>query len=216
MVPARGDGDGAALSSDVDLGAPDRIVRCDRIDFPPGGIAYRHTHPGGGIRRLLFGSIHIDAPGHSSTYGSGEAWFEGPDYPVRAIASDSEPTAFVRVMLVPGVGAQGGDVEAVVTNAKTADGTGLVMKAGMRPPSYQVSGTLPPLLFFMVYRTVSDIGVLSACTGGGRTRHPGCSPRGSAARRASSTRAAMSLRANPRSFKAKPRFSATVMCGYSA
>jgi len=31
--------------------------------------------------------------------------------------------------LVPGVGAQGGDVEAVVTNAKTADGTGLIVSS---------------------------------------------------------------------------------------
>jgi len=31
--------------------------------------------------------------------------------------------------LVPGVGAQGGDVEAVVTNAKTADGTGLMVSS---------------------------------------------------------------------------------------
>jgi len=31
--------------------------------------------------------------------------------------------------LVPGVGAQGGDVKAVVTNAKTADGTGLVVSS---------------------------------------------------------------------------------------
>ncbi len=32
-------------------------------------------------------------------------------------------------LLVPGVGAQGGDVEAVVTNAKTADGSGLVVSS---------------------------------------------------------------------------------------
>jgi orotidine-5'-phosphate decarboxylase len=32
-------------------------------------------------------------------------------------------------LLVPGVGAQGGDVEAVVTNAKTADGTGLIVSS---------------------------------------------------------------------------------------
>jgi orotidine-5'-phosphate decarboxylase len=31
--------------------------------------------------------------------------------------------------LVPGVGAQGGDVEAVVTNARTADGTGLIVSS---------------------------------------------------------------------------------------
>ncbi|MGH8076023.1 MAG: orotidine-5'-phosphate decarboxylase [Lysobacter sp.] len=32
-------------------------------------------------------------------------------------------------LLVPGVGAQGGDVEAVVTNSKTADGTGLIVSS---------------------------------------------------------------------------------------
>lgn len=94
--------EGAVLTGDVDLGAaPGWIVRCDRIDFPPGGVAYRHTHPGAGIRRLLFGSITIDAPGHTSTYGSGEPWFEGAGYPVLATAADSEPTAFVRVLVLP-------------------------------------------------------------------------------------------------------------------
>ena len=41
---------------------------------------------------------------------------------VRAIVGDVP-------FLVPGVGAQGGDVEAVVTNAKTANGTGLVVSS---------------------------------------------------------------------------------------
>ena len=41
---------------------------------------------------------------------------------VRAIVGDMP-------FLVPGVGAQGGDVEAVVTNAKTADGTGLIVSS---------------------------------------------------------------------------------------
>ena len=41
---------------------------------------------------------------------------------VRAIVGDMP-------FLVPGVGAQGGDVEAVVTNAKTADGTGLMVSS---------------------------------------------------------------------------------------
>jgi orotidine-5'-phosphate decarboxylase len=41
---------------------------------------------------------------------------------VRAIVGDLP-------FLVPGVGAQGGDVEAVVTNAKTADGTGLIVSS---------------------------------------------------------------------------------------
>ena len=35
----------------VDDAARGRLaVRCDRVDFPPGGVAYRHTHPGPGIR----------------------------------------------------------------------------------------------------------------------------------------------------------------------
>jgi orotidine-5'-phosphate decarboxylase len=41
---------------------------------------------------------------------------------VRAIVGDLP-------FLVPGVGAQGGDVEAVVSNAKTADGTGLIVSS---------------------------------------------------------------------------------------
>ena len=55
-------------------------MRCDRVDFEPGGIAYRHTHPGPGIRYLLFGAITIDSLGAEHTLGPGEAWFErGPD-----------------------------------------------------------------------------------------------------------------------------------------
>ena len=41
--------------------------------------------------------------------------------------------------LVPGIGAQGGDVEAVVTNAKTADGTGLIVSSS-RAILYASSG----------------------------------------------------------------------------
>jgi hypothetical protein len=93
----------AALGADVELDpASDWLVRCDRIDFPPGGIAYRHTHPGAGIRRLLFGSIRIEGPDdHVADYEAGGAWFEGFDYPVLATASATEPSAFVRVMVLP-------------------------------------------------------------------------------------------------------------------
>jgi orotidine-5'-phosphate decarboxylase len=41
--------------------------------------------------------------------------------------------------LVPGIGAQGGDVEAVVSNAKTADGTGLIVSSS-RAILYASSG----------------------------------------------------------------------------
>jgi len=86
-------------------GAPgpgDWVVRCDRVDFPPGGIAYRHVHPGPGIRRILSGALTIDrGDGEPRTYREGESWHEGADDPVLATASASEDTAFVRVMVLP-------------------------------------------------------------------------------------------------------------------
>jgi quercetin dioxygenase-like cupin family protein len=99
------DGDapaGALLSSEVELDSSTQwLMRCDRVDFQPGGIAYRHVHPGPGIRYLLFGEITIDSEGAVHTYGPGEPWFErGPD-PVLATTSEREPSAFARVLLLP-------------------------------------------------------------------------------------------------------------------
>ena len=96
-----GDGAGAALATELDLDPEiDWIVRCDRVDFPPGSIAYRHVHPGPGIRRLLYGELTIEADDSRHTYGPGVAWFEDAGYPVLATASDREDTAFVRVLLL--------------------------------------------------------------------------------------------------------------------
>lgn len=79
----------------------DSLLRCDRVDFPPGGVAYLHTHPGPGLRVLLTGRIRIDTQGASHEYGPFEWWYEtGPD-PVYAAASETEPTAFVRVLVLP-------------------------------------------------------------------------------------------------------------------
>ena len=77
------------------------LMRLDRVDFPPGGVAYRHTHPGPGIRCLLFGSIRIESGGETHEYGPFEPWFESGPEPVFAAASSTEPTAFVRAMLLP-------------------------------------------------------------------------------------------------------------------
>jgi len=77
------------------------LMRCDRVDFPPGGIAYTHTHPGPGIRCLLRGQIRINVEQKESVYAPGQCWFEsGPD-PVLALASETEATSFVRVMVLP-------------------------------------------------------------------------------------------------------------------
>jgi quercetin dioxygenase-like cupin family protein len=77
------------------------VVRCDRIDFPPGGIAYTHTHPGPGIRYLLAGELEVETEGHARFYGSGGAWFESGPEPVVARASAHLATSFVRVLVLP-------------------------------------------------------------------------------------------------------------------
>jgi len=95
--------EGTKLAAHLDLDPwAEHLLRCDRVDFPPGGIAYRHTHPGSGIRCLLGGSIRIQGEdGLDETYGPLDAWFESAGHAVLATASDSEPTAFVRVMVLP-------------------------------------------------------------------------------------------------------------------
>jgi quercetin dioxygenase-like cupin family protein len=92
----------AKLAAEVELDRDTEwLMRCDRIEFPPGGVAYRHVHPGPGIRYLLYGCLKIEAPSHTEKYGPGDAWFEGADYPVTATAADTLETAFVRVLLLP-------------------------------------------------------------------------------------------------------------------
>ena len=77
------------------------VVRCDHVHFPRSGVAYRHVHPGPGIRRLLFGRLTIESDEGTQTYTAAESWFESADFPVVATASESEETAFVRVLLLP-------------------------------------------------------------------------------------------------------------------
>ena len=91
-----------ALAHDVELADPGGyLVRCDRVNFPPGGIAYTHVHRGPGIRRLLEGTLRVEVNGAGHDIAPGEAWFEaGPD-PVLATASKTVPSAFARVMILP-------------------------------------------------------------------------------------------------------------------
>jgi quercetin dioxygenase-like cupin family protein len=95
--------DGHALLFEVveDPGPGEWVIRCDRVDFPPGGVAYRHVHPGPGIRRLLQGELTIDRDGDASTYRSGESWYEDAGDAVLATSSATEETAFVRVLVLP-------------------------------------------------------------------------------------------------------------------
>ena len=95
--------EGAKLAARIGLDPwGEYLMRCDRVDFPPGGVAYRHTHPGPGIRCLLAGTLRIEGPdGAERTLVPLDAWFEGAEYPVVATASDAAATAFVRVLLLP-------------------------------------------------------------------------------------------------------------------
>ncbi len=92
---------GALMVRELELAPGDYLLRCDRVDFPPGGEAFPHTHQGPGIRVLLFGSIRIETQGATHEYSPGEPWFEtGPD-PVHATTHAGEPSAFVRCMVLP-------------------------------------------------------------------------------------------------------------------
>jgi quercetin dioxygenase-like cupin family protein len=77
------------------------MMRCDRVSFPKGGIAYTHVHQGPGIRYCLEGSIRIETEGHVSSYAPGEAWFESGASPVLAPTSPDMETSFVRCFILP-------------------------------------------------------------------------------------------------------------------
>ena len=78
------------------------LVRCDRVDFDPGGEALPHGHRGGGIRCLLTGRLDVRAAdGPFRAMRPGSAWFESGKEPVHAVASREEPTSFVRVSILP-------------------------------------------------------------------------------------------------------------------
>jgi len=90
------------LMSDIELDPTSQyLMRCDRVDFPPGGIAYTHTHAGPGIRCLLRGTIEIRVDDEAFSRQPGEPWFERGTDPVLALASRDEPTSFVRAMILP-------------------------------------------------------------------------------------------------------------------
>lgn len=92
----------SVLERPLDLPPEGRyLLRADRVDFPPKGVAYLHTHQGPGIRCLIKGGIRIDSEGRSLEVEPLGAWFESGPEPVFAAASDSADTAFVRVMVLP-------------------------------------------------------------------------------------------------------------------
>lgn len=103
VPPEAGRDGGLVLEQVIDL-APGAgwLMRCDRVDFDPGGVALPHRHRGGGIRCLVTGSLEVtvgDTPPQSIRPGG--AWFESGREPVLARASATEPTSFIRVSILP-------------------------------------------------------------------------------------------------------------------
>ena len=101
-LEGEGSSSGLLLDAKVDLEpGNDYLMRCDRVDIPPKGIAYTHTHQGPGIRCLLQGGFTVETEGQKKRIAPGGAWFEsGPD-PVLAYAPDDRPGNFSRVMILP-------------------------------------------------------------------------------------------------------------------
>ncbi len=78
------------------------LMRCDRVEFDPGGEALPHGHRGGGIRRLLEGALEVRVGGQPGRLMKpGDAWFESGVEPVHAIASRDATTSFIRVSVLP-------------------------------------------------------------------------------------------------------------------
>ncbi len=77
------------------------LMRCDRVAFAKGGIAYTHVHQGPGIRYCLEGQIEIESEGSSKRHGPGEAWFELGPAPVLAPTLKESETSFVRGFVLP-------------------------------------------------------------------------------------------------------------------
>jgi hypothetical protein len=78
------------------------LIRCDRVDFGPGGEALPHRHQGAGIRCLISGTLELrvdDEP--PRTIHAGQAWFESGREPVYAAASHDTPTSFIRCSILP-------------------------------------------------------------------------------------------------------------------
>ena len=91
------------LEHPIDLaGGSGWLMRCDRVDFDPGGVAPPHRHQGGGIRCLLRGGLEVTVgEGTPRAVAPGEAWFESGREPVLAVAARDAETSFIRVSILP-------------------------------------------------------------------------------------------------------------------
>jgi len=92
---------GARQSSIINVDDDQVLLRLDEVAFPPGAIAYRHIHPGPGIRVLVQGGLRLISDHDIEEMACGDVWFEGAHSPVRAENRVQEISRFVRVMILP-------------------------------------------------------------------------------------------------------------------
>ncbi|WP_289034589.1 hypothetical protein [uncultured Roseibium sp.] len=86
----------------VELESTAHLLRLDTVSFPMGACAWRHVHPGPGIRYLAKGRLKLQSDDHEQLMEIGDSWFEAAQSPVRATADAKMPeTLFVRVMILP-------------------------------------------------------------------------------------------------------------------
>jgi len=112
------------------------VILCRTSNPGAGDLQDLVAQDGDGVARPLYQHVAGKVAREWNTHGNcmlvvGATW-PAQLREVREIVGDVP-------FLVPGVGAQGGDVEAVVSNAKTADGTGLVVSSS-RAVLYASSG----------------------------------------------------------------------------
>lgn len=96
------DGSEALLVAPITVDQDLALFRLDTVTFPAGANAWRHVHPGPGIRHLLQGELSLEADDHTAVMTAGDSWFEAANSPVQATASPAFPkSGFVRCMVLP-------------------------------------------------------------------------------------------------------------------
>ena len=95
--------DGHALVLGADASGPTGgwLLRCDRVDFPPGGVAYRHTHPGPGLARPAEGQDPDRDAGRVARVRPARVVVRDRPRPRLRRRLRDEETAFVRVLVLP-------------------------------------------------------------------------------------------------------------------
>ena len=93
--------DQAICAAEVALPDGPALLRLDEVAFPQGAIAYRHIHPGPGIRTLVQGGLRIISDHGVQIMAPGDGWFEDANAAVRAENTQDGVSRFVRAMILP-------------------------------------------------------------------------------------------------------------------